>query len=75
MPDSLELPVALRALSETAGAFRKKRAAKILSLRPPRRSDGLIAATSLQREFTVVTRNTDDLECCGAHCFNPWDRK
>ena len=33
--------------------------------------DSLIAATSLQHDLTVVTRNTDDLERCGAHCFNP----
>jgi predicted nucleic acid-binding protein len=34
--------------------------------------DSLIAATSVQHELTVVTRNTDDLERCGARCFNPW---
>ena len=34
--------------------------------------DSLIAATSLQHDFTIVTRNTDDLERCGARCFNPW---
>ena len=34
--------------------------------------DGLIAATSMQHDLTVVTRNTDDLERCGARCFNPW---
>ena len=34
--------------------------------------DSLIAVTSLQHDFTVVTRNTDDLERCGARCFNPW---
>ena len=34
--------------------------------------DSLIAATSLQHDLTVVTRNTDDLERCGARCFNPW---
>jgi predicted nucleic acid-binding protein len=33
--------------------------------------DRLIAATSLQHDFTVVTRNTDSLERCGARCFNP----
>jgi predicted nucleic acid-binding protein len=37
--------------------------------------DSLIAATSLQQDLTVVTRNTDDLERCGARCFNPWARK
>lgn len=34
--------------------------------------DSLIAATSLQHDLTVVTRNTDNLESCGARCFNPW---
>ncbi len=34
--------------------------------------DGLIAATSLQYDSTVVTRNTDDLERCGSRCVNPW---
>jgi predicted nucleic acid-binding protein len=34
--------------------------------------DSLIAATSLQHDLTVVTRNTDDLERCGARCVNPW---
>jgi predicted nucleic acid-binding protein len=34
--------------------------------------DSLIAATSLQHSLTVATRNTDDLERCGARCFNPW---
>lgn len=37
--------------------------------------DSLIAATSLQHDLTVVTRNKDDLERCGARCFNPWDGK
>lgn len=34
--------------------------------------DGLIAATSLQHDLTVVTRNTADLERWGARCFDPW---
>ncbi len=34
--------------------------------------DSLIAATGLQHDLTVVTRNTDDLERCGARCFDPW---
>jgi predicted nucleic acid-binding protein len=33
--------------------------------------DSLIAATNLQHDLTVDTRNPDDLESCGAHCFNP----
>lgn len=34
--------------------------------------DSLIAATSLHYGFTVVTRDTNDLERCGARCLNPW---
>ena len=34
--------------------------------------DSLIAATSLQHDLTVVTRNTDDFVRCGASCVNPW---
>ena len=34
--------------------------------------DSLIAATGLQHDLTIVTRNTDDMERCGARCFNPW---
>ena len=34
--------------------------------------DSLIAATSLIHDLIVVTRNTDDLERCGARCVNPW---
>lgn len=34
--------------------------------------DSLIAATSLQHSLVVATRNTEDLERCGARCFNPW---
>jgi toxin FitB len=34
--------------------------------------DALIAATGLVHALDVVTRNTADLERCGAHCLNPW---
>lgn len=34
--------------------------------------DALIAATSIAHGLTVVTRNTADLERCGARCVNPW---
>jgi len=37
--------------------------------------DSLIAATGLQHDLTVATRNTDDLERCGARCVNPWVRE
>jgi predicted nucleic acid-binding protein len=35
--------------------------------------DGLIAATGLEHDLTVVTRNIDDFKRCGARCLNPWD--
>jgi len=34
--------------------------------------DSLLAATSLEHRLVVVTRNTADLERCGARCLNPW---
>ena len=34
--------------------------------------DSLIAATALHHGLTVLTRNTRDLERCGAACFDPW---
>lgn len=34
--------------------------------------DALIAATALLHDLVVVTRNTADLERCGARCFDPW---
>jgi predicted nucleic acid-binding protein len=34
--------------------------------------DGLIAASALTHGLEVVTRDTGDLERCGARCVNPW---
>ena len=34
--------------------------------------DGLLAATALHHNLTVVTRNTRDFEATGARIFNPW---
>lgn len=34
--------------------------------------DALLAATSLVHGLEVVTRNTADLNRCGASCVNPW---
>ena len=34
--------------------------------------DSLIAATSLQYDLTVVTRNAGDFERCGVRSVNPW---
>jgi toxin FitB len=35
--------------------------------------DSLLAATSLQHDLTIVTRNTADMQRCGARCLNPWE--
>lgn len=36
--------------------------------------DSLIAATAIVHGLTVVTRNVEDFERCGAACINPWDQ-
>jgi predicted nucleic acid-binding protein len=35
-------------------------------------ADSLIAATAIAHGMTVVTRNTGDLQRCGAMTLNPW---
>jgi toxin FitB len=35
--------------------------------------DSLIAATALERGFSVVTRNVTDFERCGVTCVDPWN--
>jgi predicted nucleic acid-binding protein len=35
--------------------------------------DGLIAATALEHDLTVVTRNVKDFACFGVPIFNPWE--
>lgn len=35
--------------------------------------DGLLAATALQRDLTLVTRNTKDFAGLDAPLINPWD--
>jgi len=35
--------------------------------------DSLIAATAIVHGLTVVTRNLEDFERCGAACINPWN--
>ncbi len=34
--------------------------------------DGLLAATALHHNLTLVTRNTKDVEATGVPVFNPW---
>ena len=40
--------------------------------RPLKVADGLIAATALEHDLTVVTRNARDFEGLGVEVFNPW---
>ena len=40
--------------------------------RPLRVADGFIAATALEHDLTVVTRNVRDFEGLGVELFNPW---
>jgi toxin FitB len=36
-------------------------------------ADGLIAATALEHDLTLVTRNVRDFEAFGVAIFNPWE--
>jgi predicted nucleic acid-binding protein len=40
--------------------------------RPLKVADGLIAATALEHDLTVVTRNVRDFADLGVRVFNPW---
>jgi len=41
---------------------------------PLNTADGMIAATALEHDLTVVTRNVKDFAGLGAEVFNPWER-
>lgn len=40
--------------------------------RPLPAVDSLLAATALQHDLTLVTRNTEDFEATGVRLINPW---
>jgi predicted nucleic acid-binding protein len=40
---------------------------------PLNMTDGLIAATALEHDLTVVTRNVKDFKGLGVQVLNPWD--
>jgi predicted nucleic acid-binding protein len=41
--------------------------------RPLKVADGFIAATALEHDLTLVTRNVKDFAGVGVTVFNPWD--
>jgi toxin FitB len=58
-----------RAISERWGMLD---AGRQLAGRPLNTADGMIAATALEHDLTVVTRNVNDFEQLGVIIFNPW---
>ena len=40
---------------------------------PLNTADGMIAATALKHDLTIVTRNVKDFAGLGLMVFNPWD--
>ena len=58
--------------SDTALCWGQLRADALDQGRPLSLADGLIAASALVNELTVVTRNTKDFEGTGVKLFNPW---
>jgi toxin FitB len=43
-----------------------------LSGTPLSTADGMIAATALEHDLTIVTRNVKDFERLGVAVFSPW---
>ena len=41
--------------------------------RPLNIADGMIAATALEHDLTIVTRNVRDFAGLGARVLNPWE--
>lgn len=48
-------------------------AAQQRSGQPLNIADGLLAATALQHDLTIVTRNVKDFAALGIRILNPWD--
>jgi predicted nucleic acid-binding protein len=40
---------------------------------PLNTADGMIAATAIEHDLTVVTRNVKDFAGLGVDIFNPWE--
>lgn len=62
---SLDTAILRRWGSLTGGLERKGRVLPII--------DSLLAATALEHDLTIVTRNTDDFTGTGARVLNIWD--
>ncbi|MEO0361476.1 MAG: type II toxin-antitoxin system VapC family toxin [Pseudomonadota bacterium] len=62
---SVSLPIAERWAALRAA---HRRAGRVLPL-----ADGLIAATALEHDMPLMTRNTRDFELTGARLLNPWE--
>lgn len=45
---------------------------ELSAIRPLPQVDGLLAATALQHDLTLVTRNTEDFSGLGVRIFNPF---
>lgn len=58
--------------AETANAWGLVMARGEASGRPPGTMDAFIAATVLQHDLTLVTRNVSDFEPLGLRMMNPW---
>ncbi len=56
-----------------ASLWGKIQALSELSGRPLLTVDGQIAATGIALNFTVITRNTQDMERSGVSLINPWE--
>jgi hypothetical protein len=56
-----------------AAVARRSAALHVPDLQPFR--DGLIAATALEHNLVVVTRNLADFEATGVRLLNPWQQR
>ena len=45
---------------------------RLISAAGPSDADSLIAATALEHDLTVITRNVTDFESSGVRFYNPW---
>lgn len=59
-----------RSIAERWGKLDAKRQ---VAGRPLNIADGMIAATALEHDLTIVTRNVKDFDLLGVPIFNPWE--